>query len=82
MGAGAVPTTVSAVPPPRQLSYKDALVSSVSRLVARLAGGSAGGGWETVQSRRGRRLARCPPRPEPRPVPVDPAGQMFQLLLC
>jgi hypothetical protein len=44
---------------------------------SRLVGGSADGGWVTVQGRRDRRLARRPPLPAPRPVPVDLRGRCF-----
>jgi hypothetical protein len=67
---------VGAVPPSGRLSYKEALVPSQPS-DSHFVGGGAGGGWVTVQSRRGRRLACCPPRPEPRPVPVDLRGRCF-----
>jgi hypothetical protein len=75
-GAGVVPTVVGVASSQNRRSYRDALVSS-HRPVSRLAVESAGGGWETVQSRRGRCLARRPPLPEPRPVPVDLRGRCF-----
>ncbi|AQK39879.1 hypothetical protein ZEAMMB73_Zm00001d023716 [Zea mays] len=75
-GAGVVPAAVGVAPSQNRRSYRDALVSS-QRPVSRVAVVSAGGGWETVQSRRGRRLARRPPQPEPRPVPVDLRGRCF-----
>jgi hypothetical protein len=75
-GAGAVPPAVGVAPSQNRRSYRDALVSS-QRPVSRLAVEGAGGGWETVQSHRGRRLARRPPQPEPRPVPVDLRGRCF-----
>ena len=74
--AGAVPAAVGVASSQNRRSYRDALVSS-QRPVSRLAVDRAGGGWETVQSRRDRRLARRPPLPEPRPVPVDLRGRCF-----
>jgi hypothetical protein len=75
-GVGADLAGVVAIPHPSRLSYKEALVSSQPS-VSHFVGGSAGGGWETVQSRCGRRLARRPPRPVPRPVLVDLRGRCF-----
>jgi hypothetical protein len=72
--AGAVPAAVGVASSQNRRSYRDALVSS-QRPVSRLAVDRAGGGWETVQSRRDRRLARRPPLPVPRPVPVDLRGR-------